>query len=300
MPIATVSNPVTNGPTPTPNDWLDDASPTVRALLKDIAIPPRPTALVNLKRELAREEPELANLVEIVASDVAMSAALIKLVNSPWLGLRRRVGTVQEALMILGLKRCELVLTEIALRKALPAEGVLLERFWDVSSKRSQAMGLLAPRIGLETATAQTMGLFADVGIPVLVQRFAQPSYLDTLRSANDSTDAFTLVEQSRHGTDHTVIGAIVARSWGVSSDVSQAVRLHHDYDIFGDAVPPQVQELVALCLIAEHIIQRFEGQNHHGEWTKGGAHSMKLLSLSDEELDMWTDELHERFNLDD
>lgn len=283
-----------------PRTTSDETSPAVQALLRDIAIPPRPTALVNLKRELASDEPDIGRLVEIVVSDVAMSAALIKLVNSPWLGLRRRVGTVQESLQILGLKRCELVLTEIALRKALPTEGLSLERFWDVSSKRSQAMGLLAPRIGLEAATAQTMGLFADVGIPVLAQRFAQPSYLDTLRTANISEDAFTVVEQSRHGTDHTVIGSLVARSWGVSTEVSQAVRLHHDYDIFGDAVPPQVQELVALCLIAEHIIQRFEGQNPHGEWTKGGAHSMKLLSLSDEELDMWTDELHERFNLDD
>lgn len=205
----------------------------LKALLKDINIPPRPSSLVDLQQELDRDEPRTEKLVSIVNSDVAMSAALLKLVNSPWLGLSRRISTVSEAFAILGFKRCEHILTEeIALRKVLPTNGPALYRFWDVSSKRSQAMGLLARRVGLEPDTARkTMGLFADVGIPLLAQRFAQPSYIDTLDHANRSDEPFTHVEQGRHGTDHTVIGSLLAKSWGLSADVSNAVRLHHDYE---------------------------------------------------------------------
>lgn len=272
------------------------AEPKLTDLLKDINIPPRPSSLVDLQQELERHEPRAERLAAIVNSDVAMSAALLKLVNSPWAGLSRRISTVPEAFNILGFKRCEIILTEIALRKVLPTNGPALYRFWDVTSKRSQAMRLLASRVGLPPDTAQTMGLFADVGIPLLAQRFSDPSYMDTLEHANHSDQPFTNVEQARHGTDHTVIGSLLARSWGLTPDVANAVRLHHDYDYLHESNPGQVHELIALCLVAEHIIQRFQGLNTHAEWDKGGAYSRKTLSASQADIDNWADELHDRF----
>jgi HD-like signal output (HDOD) protein len=270
--------------------------PNLKDLLKDINIPPRPSSLVDLQTELERDEPRTDRLIAIVNADVAMSAALLKLVNSPWLSLSRRVSTVSEAFNILGFKRCEHILTEIALRKVLPANGPALYRFWDVSSKRSQAMGVLARRVGLPTDTAQTMGLFADVGIPLLAQRFSEPSYIDTLEHANRSERPFTNVEQDRHGTDHTVIGSLLARSWGLTPDVANAVKLHHDYDYLQESSPGPVHELIALCLVAEHIIQRFQGLNTHAEWAKGGEYARKTLSVSQGDVDNWADELHDRF----
>lgn len=281
---------------PTPTHAPQGEPPGLQDLLKDIGIPPRPSSMVDLQQELRREDPRMDKLEAIVNADVAMSAALLKVVNSPWIGLSRRVGTVSEAFGILGLKRCEHILTEIALRKVLPTSGPALYRFWDVSSKRSQAMGLLAPRVGIEPTVAQTMGLFADVGIPLLAQRFAEPSYLDTLGEANQSDRPFTNIEQDRHGTDHTVIGSLLARTWGLSLDVAHAVRAHHDYDILQQSQTSIVQELVALCLVAEHIIQRFQGLSTHIEWVKGGDPSMQTLAVSQTDVDNWADELHDRF----
>jgi HD-like signal output (HDOD) protein len=288
MPIATQA--------PADTSPLATSEPNLKDLLKDINIPPRPSSLVDLQTELEREEPRTERLIAIVNSDVAMSAALLKLVNSPWLSLSRRISTVSEAFNILGFKRCEHILTEIALRKVLPTNGPALYRFWDVSSKRSQAMGLLARRVGLQPDTAQTMGLFADVGIPLLAQRFSEPSYIDTLEHANRSELPFTNVEQDRHGTDHTVIGSLLARSWGLTPDVANAVKLHHDYDYLQESQPGPVHELIALCLVAEHIIQRFQGLNTHAEWAKGGEYSRKTLSVSQGDVDNWADELHDRF----
>ena len=73
-------------------------------LLKDINIPPRPSSLVDLQQELEREEPRIDRLVNIVNSDVAMSAALLKLVNSPWLGLSGffAVGLILSLLVFIG------------------------------------------------------------------------------------------------------------------------------------------------------------------------------------------------------
>lgn len=275
-------------------------APEVRSLIKDLGVPARPSALVDVQTELRRDEPRIHVLAQIVSSDVAMSGALLKVANSPWMGLSRRAETIQQAFMILGAARCEQLLTEIALRNALPAEGPALCRFWDVSSKRSQAMWSLAPRVGLSPALAQTVGLFADVGIPLLVKRFSHPSYLDTLAEANRSDACFTTIEQQRHQTDHAIVGALLARSWGISQTATLAIRLHHDYDILQDARPEIVADLVALCLVVEHIIQRFQGLNQHNEWAKGGEAAMKVLSLSNADLESWCDDLFDQFSVDD
>lgn len=293
MPIATQPLPQAQQPGPATGAA---PRPALRDLLKDINIPPRPSSLVDLRQELGHDEPRIDRLVAIVNADVAMSAALLKLANSPWLGVGRRIGHIKEAFHLLGFKRCEHILTEIALRRALPTDGPALFRFWDVSSKRSQAMGMLALRVGLDADTAQTMGLFADVGIPLLAQRFAQPSYIETLVQANRSEEPFTQIEQARHDTDHTAIGSLLSRSWGLPADVVTAVKLHHDYDYLRESQPGTVHELIALCLVCEHIIQRFQGLNVHAEWGKGGELSMKTLSISQADVDNWSDELHERF----
>lgn len=276
---------------------LDD--PQIRSLVKDLGVPPRPSALVDIQLELQRDDPRMHVLTQIVSSDVAMSGALLKVANSPWAGLSRRAETIQQAFMLLGLVRCEHILTEIALRDALPASGPALLRFWDVSSKRSHAMALLAPRAGLQPSMAQTFGLFADVGIPLLAQRFKTPSYMETLEAANRSEEAFTDIEQRRHQTDHTVVGALLSRSWGVSQTIVLAQRLHHDYSMFTAQAPAEVKSLVALGLVCEHIIQRYAGLNRHGEWAKGGMQAMSHLGIDDEDVQAWCDELHDRFAQD-
>lgn len=56
------------------------------------------------------------------------------------------------------------------------------------------------------------------------------PDYRSTLRVANQSAaTSFTEVEQAAHDTDHALIGALMARRWGLPKVVSDAIRLHHD-----------------------------------------------------------------------
>ena len=59
-----------------------------------------------------------------------------------------------------------------------------------------------------------------DVGMALLMLRPLTPPYVDTLHLANHSPEPFTQVERQRHGTDHTLIGAAIARTWGVSQTV--------------------------------------------------------------------------------
>ncbi|MBA4257182.1 MAG: metal-dependent phosphohydrolase [Polaromonas sp.] len=273
-------------------------SPETDALVKDIGIPPRPSTLVDLQEEMAKEDPDFGRIGRLVSTDVAMTVALLKVVNSPLYGLSRRCETVDQAIAMLGLKQVGSVVTGLVLRKVLPVNGPQLVRFWDVSGKRSHAMARLAKHFGgVGVDMAQSFGLFCDVGIPLLMGRF--PTYGQTLKACNEETTrSFTDVEHAHHQTDHALVGGMMARGWGLPSVLCKAIRLHHDYEVFNDRrADPAVIRLIALGLVAEVAIQRFAGLNNSNEWAKGGDLAAGALVISDLDVEEAIERLLEEFS---
>ena len=278
-------------PPPSAAEALPDAA-GLAALVADIGIPPCPDLLCRLQDELVRGQPRIEALARIASSDVAVSAALLKAAQR--IGAGRAPTTLAQAFDRLGPGRCIALLGALVLRKVLPGQGPTLERFWDVAHKRSLVMAWLAGSHELiEPEVAQTFGLFCDVGIPVLIQRYQTPSYRVTLAEANLGHRPFTDVERGRHGTDHAVVGAALARSWGVGEDIVEAVCLHHDYRLLGASSRRRPASLlIALALVAERMIQLHRGRNRHGEWPRGGAAALDTLGLDERDFDDWSDEI--------
>ncbi len=274
------------------------ADPSLDALVRSVGVPPRPQMLTDLGRELSREDPDLSRVARIVAGDVALTAAVLRLANSPAYGLSRPAETLGQALNMLGLRQIGVMVTGLVMRKLLRTDGPQLTRFWDVSAKRAWALSALARGLpGVPVDVAQTFGLFCDVGIPLLMQRF--PNYGPVLQACNaEPLRSFTEVEQDALHTDHALMGALMARSWGVSQTVCLAIRLHHDYAIFRDhKTPDQVSKLIAMGLIAELAIQTFARMNSSTEWNKGGDAAMGALMLAEADVEEWVDRLNDGFS---
>ena len=274
------------------------AEDPVDALIKSIRIPPRPSLLADLQRELASSDPSPAEIARIVASDVGMSGALLKLANSSIFGGRRKAKSIEQAILFLGINQVASLMTGLLARQAIPANSAALASFWDVSSRRAEAMVFLSRRLRIgETDVAHTFGLFCDTGVPLLMDRF--PGYAATYAAASLETERpFTALEQERHSTTHTAIGTLLARNWGLSEDVAWSILHHHDYAVLDDAdTSSTVRSLVALSLLAENAIRKYQGDAESLEWNKGGARALAYLGLSDEETAELLDELHEAFH---
>jgi HD-like signal output (HDOD) protein len=277
---------------------LQLSGPQSDALVKSIGIPPRPAVLLELQKEIAKEDPDLRSVARLVAGDVALTAALLRTVNSPAFGLKRPCETFAQAVALLGIKPLSALITDLMVRRVLRTDGPQLTRFWDVSGKRSYALARLSRNMGdVPPDVGQSFGLFCDVGIPLMMQRF--PDYGKTLKACNDEPDrSFTAVEHEHHQADHALIGGMMARSWGVSKTVCLAIRLHHDYSIFQNPdMPHDVCQLVAMGLLAELAIQRFAGLNHSSEWDKGSDLAIGSLMLTDQDVEDWVDKLLEDFS---
>jgi HD-like signal output (HDOD) protein len=270
----------------------------VDALIKSIRIPPRPSLLADVQAELAAPDPSPERIARIVSSDVGMSGALLKLANSSFYGGKRKAKSVEQAILFLGINQVAALMTGLLARQAIAADSAALAGFWDISTRRAHAMVFLSRRLRIgEPDVAHTFGLFCDTGVPLLMERFRD--YGATLDAASAEQERpFTAPELERHNTSHAAIGCLLARNWGLSADVAWAILHHHDYAVLDDAATADaVRSLVALSLLAERAIGKYQGDTASLEWNKGGTRACAYLGLADDETSDLLDELHEAFH---
>lgn len=272
-------------------------STALGGLIKDIPIPPRPLVVQQMQEEMARPEPDMRRIVHIIGQDVGLTVAVLKTVNSPMYALSRRADSVEQAVGLIGLKQLGVLVTALSVRSLLKGDRNTLGRFYDTSARRALAMARMAKATGLvDVVTAQTFGLFCDVGIPLLMSRF--PTYKDTLKVANSDPDrSFTAVEQAAHNTDHALIGALMVKTWKLPGEVALAIRLHHDYEVLVDPkVSKEVVRLISLNILAEEAIQRYAQMHSNVEWAKGGDYISSTLSMEHDEVEEWLEQLLDAF----
>ncbi len=270
------------------------------ALLRSIRIPPRPSLLVDLQRELAEDDPSPRRIARIIGNDVGMSGALLKLANSPYFGAARKAKSVEQAINFLGINQCAALMTGLLARQAIDGKDGSLNQFWDMSARRAQALVFISRRLRIAPPDiSHTFGLFCDIGVPLLMDRFTD--YADTLAiAAEDGERGFTAIEDARHATNHAAIGCLLARNWGLSPDVSWAILHHHDYAVLEDeATDDAIRSLVAASVLAERGIQRYHGNGASMEWEKGGEPACRHLGLEADEAEDLLDELHETFHIE-
>ncbi|MBV8465158.1 MAG: HDOD domain-containing protein [Burkholderiales bacterium] len=268
----------------------------------DIGIPPRPTILDVLAREVRAGDPNFKRIAQHVSEDVSLSAGLIKTANSPFFGFRVRAKTVAHALTMLGLDVSAKAIAGIALRNAFPVTPAL-ERFWDSSARIAEFSGHVVDVIGghehVQVDDAYTFGLFRDCGIPVLLRKF--PFYRDTLARANtDKERRFTTVEEEDLPTNHAIIGCMLAQSWSLPEEICLAIRHHHDFLLMqtgAASLPPASQRLIAVSQLAEHLYQMQTGMSYTQEWLKLGKSCLIILKLEETDLEDLLADVQTRFS---
>lgn len=271
---------------------------SIDKMLATIRIPPRPSLLTDVQQELLCDDPSPQKLARIIGQDVAMAGALLKLANSSFIGMKLKAKSVEQAVIRLGVEQCSLLLTGILARETVQIEGVTLVEFWDFSTKRAQTMAYLAKKLDIcRSDVAHTTGLFCNIGIPLLMAKFA--NYEASLTQAgSDPSVVITVREDRQLQTNHASLGALLARTWGLPGDVVEAILLHHHYAAINEAATPAtVRSLIALSLLADYGTHRYQSQQPMAEWILGGAEVIRYLSISEHDVDDIFDEIHALFD---
>lgn len=197
-------------------------NPELRTL--DIAIPAQPDSLVKLSLLMAEDEINLGAISQLIESDMALAAAVLKAVNSSLYGLKGRVQSVQQAITYLGMREVAGITFEMGLRAAF-APAAELEPLWKRAGQRGMLMGRLAQRLSLDAWAAHSAGLFEECGKAVLF-RHASDHYRSMLRAAASDTELLSL-ELAGFGVSHDALGAALCESWGLAAAAVASVRHH-------------------------------------------------------------------------
>ena len=228
-------------------------NPELRSL--DIAIPAQPDSLVKLSLLMAEDEINLSAVSQLIESDMALAAAVLKAVNSSLYGLKGRVQSVQQAVTYLGMREVAGITFEMGLRAAFPPAAEL-EPLWQRAAERGVWMGRLAQRLDLDAWAAHSAGLFEECGKAVLF-RHAPEHYRAMLRAASDDAELVTL-EHAGFGVSHDALGAALCESWGLGAAAVASVR-HHVTAQATLALPAEIlrRSIVAVSAIVHALVHQ-------------------------------------------
>jgi HD-like signal output (HDOD) protein len=228
------------------------------AVAKKISIPPRPEALETITLELNKSDPDIDRIVAAIKKDVTLYGAVLRVVNSPVMGLQGGVTSIDRAIMLLGLKKVY-SLTQVTAMKMGLSKALKMDRFWDSATEVAEIAAKLAHDVsGVSTESAYSVGMFHDFGIPLMMQAF--PDYKTFLQTVNENSLLYLPAEEAdRYGFTHYDVGYELGKVWLVPPTLNLAIKLQPQIDaLFTDKIAidelDTIKTLLALLEMAKNI----------------------------------------------
>ena len=248
----------------TPHEITEEVSQNI---LKGITIPPQPQLVVDIQMEMASPNTSLNRVAAIITKDMGLSGSILKVVNSPFFGLRNKITSIQQALSLLGIKNVVNIVNSLSLRSALSHHSIIeMTKVWDSSMDIAIAASIISKQLKIASADeAYSLGLFHNCGIPLLMAKF--PNYLAVLKQGYDEPEHFiTDIENEHLGCNHAVIGYYVARAWKLPDHMCTVIADHHKSEaIFTEKLPciTPAKNLLAILKLAEHCCHTYQSFSH-------------------------------------
>ncbi len=200
---------------------------------------------------------EVSHLAEVISSDQALTAKVLRLCNSAYYGLPRNVTTISEAVMIVGFSSVKslvlMITTQSTLNKGLLGYKIGPGDFWQHSLCTAESARVLAQHIDYpKTEEGFIAGLIHDIGKMVLNQ-YALPEVYRATNLSQKEQIPIHLAEQRILGFDHAEAGAGLAERWNFPPILVDSIRFHHDL-----LQPLQIESPLAFIVAVANIMAQY------------------------------------------
>jgi HD-like signal output (HDOD) protein len=246
-PVAKPSTPATPS---TPNGEALIAE----ALGKLTTIGTLPEVTARIIKTVEDPRSSAGQLHEIVSHDPALVTRILKVVNSSFYGLPGQIGSIERAIVLLGLNGVKNLAVAASLGQLF--RGVkLCEPFgardlWVHCVAVGVAAKELALHLRLPVADeAFLAGMIHDVGLLAHVQLWPEKLRQVCEEAKLNSGEEFCAIEQRIIGMDHAQLGCGLAHRWRFPQRCQQVAALHHH-----PAEPGEDRLLVGLVRVADTL----------------------------------------------
>ena len=217
------------------------ATPAVKAVVAGLkSIPSLPLLYDQLMAELQSEKSSLARIGKIISTDVGMTAKILQLANSAFIGLRCHVSNPEHAVSLIGIDTVRTLVLSVHVFSQYEAHSEIASHL-PVLWKHSVEVASLAQRIASSEGCSKsvkeetfTAGLLHDVGRLVLVAEMPTQYRGIFDRQAAEGCDRLSL-ETEIFGCTHAQVGAYLMGIWGLPDPLVHAVAFHHSPSSSGE-----------------------------------------------------------------
>ena len=194
-------------------------------------LPTLPTIAVRLLDLSKKGADDVNEVVDVIKSDPAISAKILKSTNSSHFGFCTEVLSIDRAVPLLGTN----VITSMALGFSLIDDSMQsgpvadeYKDFWLRSIAQAATAELLVASIdGLRVPESFQTALLVDIGRLAMLAAIPD-EYIPVIEKSRELQQDLARVETAELGFDHVWIGEKLAKKWRLPATLQTAIRLHH------------------------------------------------------------------------
>ncbi|MDR3706775.1 MAG: HDOD domain-containing protein [Capsulimonadaceae bacterium] len=210
-------------------DLIDDIE--IRAFVGRItSVPSIRDTFDAFSQSLEQGDAKISRIGKIVASDIALSAKCLQLVNSAFFGTPRLVLTPQNAALLMGTEALRETFRQPDVGSTFPSEQMA-----NFDPLQVLKHSCLASRIALRIAQAEKLdpqigesaalaAFLHDIGKLLMAAEW--PERYDAFQGCPASQRR--RMEQTEFGATHGKIGGYLLSLWGFGTEIVEAVAWHH------------------------------------------------------------------------
>lgn len=224
-----------------------------RVIARVDTLPPLPVSIQRLVKVACNPASTLDEVVDAIRYDPSVTAEVLRLCNSAYFGLPRKVDSLERATCLLGTVRVFQLVVAASLRSVLhrPLAGYGLSAggLWAHSAAVALAAELFAKRTSSPSRGLPfTAGLLHDIG-KVVLDQFVRVEYAQILRRVQAEQITFNEAERQVLGYTHAEVGALLAERWQLPPAIVSSIRHHHE-----PPTPPAPDGVVDVVHLADAV----------------------------------------------
>lgn len=198
-------------------------------LKHEYALPPLPEVVISIQRVINSESANVNNISSMIVRDPALTAQVLKVVNSAYYGFKNEITDIRFAVAYLGIHEIYNMVLSLAVVETLDVQDTkILESFWDHSVYAALCARFLAKKFEPLLAPEQIWigGLLHDIGKLVLYKFF--PDHFRIIRDQIKKTGLrYSLIEKKLSIPPAHYLGSLLCRHWNLPGIVSDACDAH-------------------------------------------------------------------------
>lgn len=189
-------------------------------------------AAMQLMQSVGREDVSTDELARLISADAGLTASLLRIVNSSFYALPKKISTVSEAIAVLGMNHVRRTVSASVSQRPVAEylrDSKVVRAFWRHLLLTAAMSRHIALQRGLDAEVAHMAGLMHKVGRLVLLIR---NPHLDNLLLDVDGSQGDGLGperERKHFGFDHAQVGGALLERWGLPTPIVRATFDHLD-----------------------------------------------------------------------